>query len=99
MLLYALHADSDLDTETIHRSLKANPALERKAMSVAEKLKAEGLTQGRQEGLWIGRIQSLEEFLSKPQTPSATLEALGIEELQTIHQQLHREYEARFKGR
>ena len=97
MLLYALHADSDLDTEAIHRSLKTSPELERKVMSVAEKLKAEGRQEGRQEGFWIGRIQTLMEILEKsPQSPES-LEALSLEDLEALHATLHREYEIRFK--
>jgi len=57
MLLYALHADSDLDVETIYHTLSANPELEKNTMSVAEKLKAEG----RQEGELRGRLISLRE--------------------------------------
>ncbi|MES2709421.1 MAG: Rpn family recombination-promoting nuclease/putative transposase, partial [Verrucomicrobiota bacterium] len=42
MLLYALHSDSDLDARSIYHTLSSNPELEKNAMSVAEKLKAEG---------------------------------------------------------
>ncbi len=107
MLLYALHSDSDLDAETIYHTLSANPELEKNAMSVAEKLitqgrvegRTEGRTEGRVEGLWIGKIQAFEEFLEKPQTPRANLEAMSVSELEALHQDLHREYEARFKRR
>ena len=111
LLLYALHADSELDAQQIYRSLTANPNLEKRAMSVAEKLKAEGrmegisqgisqgLSQGREEGLWIGKIQALEEFLGKPQSPRENLERLALQALETRHHLLHQEYQARFKGR
>jgi hypothetical protein len=68
-------------------------------MSVAEKLKAEGRVEGRAEGLWIGKIQAFEEFLEKPQTSRASLEAMPLAELEALHLELHREYEARFKRR
>ncbi len=103
MLLYALHADSNLDTETIHRSLKANPELKRKAMSVAEKLKAEGRQEGRQEGLqeghWIGKIELLDEFLGNASRAPGSLELLTVEQLQALYAELLREYETRFKGK
>ncbi len=107
LLLYALHADSELDVQQIYRSLTANPDLEERAMSVAEKLKAEGrmegisqgLSQGREEGLWIGKIQILEEFLGKPHSPRAALETLTLLELEANYLALHQEYEARFKRR
>ncbi len=97
MLLYALHSDSDLDAKKIYHSLSTNPELEKNTMSVAEKLKAEGRVEGRVEGLWIGKIQILEEFLDLPVSSGEGLEALNLEELQAMQERLHREYELRFK--
>lgn len=103
MLLYALHSDSDLDARKIYHSLSANPELEKNAMSVAEKLKAEGrvegLVEGRVEGRWIGKIQAIEEFLELPVTSDESLESLDIEQLKAMHERLHAQYEARFKNR
>jgi Putative transposase, YhgA-like len=93
MLLYALHSDSDLDAQKIYRSLSINPELEKNAMSVAEKLKAEG----RVEGLWIGKIQILEEFLDLPISSGDALELLSLDELKAIQERLHLDYESRFK--
>ena len=97
LLLYALHADEDLDVEEIYRNLSSNPDLQHKTMSVAEKLKAEGHKEGLKEGL-IGKIHLLEEFLDLPITPSDSLEALDLEQIESRCQELHREYESRFKG-
>jgi predicted transposase YdaD len=91
----------------IYRSLTANPELEKRTMSVAEKLKAEGRmegisqgrVEGRAEGLWIGKIQTLEEFLEQQMTPRETLEAMTLAELEARHQDLHHQYELRFKRR
>ncbi len=103
VLVYALHADTSLDIREIHRTLPANNKLKSRAMSIAEQIKAEGRTEGISQGIsqgrWVGRIQILEEFLGKPPTPTAGLETLPIAELEARHQQLHREYEIRFKGR
>ena len=96
MLLYALHSDSDLNAKKIYHSLSTNPELEKNAMSVAEQLKAEGLVEGRVEGLWIGKIQILEEFLDLPVSSGEGLEALNLEELKAMQERLHREYELRF---
>ncbi|MEX1117080.1 MAG: hypothetical protein WEB53_17675 [Akkermansiaceae bacterium] len=97
MLLYALHSDSDLDAKKIYHTLSSNPELEKNAMSVAEKLKAEGRVEGRAVGLWIGKIQILEEFLNLPASSGESLEALSLDELKTMQERLHREYEMRFK--
>ena len=81
--------------------LSLNPDLQHKTMSVAEKLKAEGHKEGHKEGLkkgLIGKIHLLEEFLDLPITPSDSLEALDLEQIESRCQELHREYEARFKG-
>ncbi len=66
-------------------------------MSVAEKLKAEGRKEGRMEGL-IGQILLLEEFLGLTVTPREALEDLDAGQLEARCQELHRDYEARFKG-
>ncbi len=95
LLLYALHADSELDAQQIYRNLATNPELEQRTMSVAEKLKAEG----RQEGQWIGKIKMLEEFLGLVESQDEILETLTLQELQTLHQDLHTQYESRFKQR
>ena len=95
--LYALHSDSDLDAKKIYHTLSSNPELEKNTMSVAEKLKAEGRVEGISKGLWVGRIQSLQEFLGLPIDPCGELERLALEELEIRHADLHREYELRFK--
>jgi predicted transposase/invertase (TIGR01784 family) len=105
MLLYALHADSDLDAQKIYHNLSLNPELEKSTMSVAEKLKAEGrlegisqgISQGISTGRWVGRIQALQEFLDFAVTPFEKLETLTNEALERQHAELHREYETRFK--
>jgi len=97
MLLYALHADSDLDAETIYHNLSSNPELEKNTMSVAEKLIAQGINRGLEAGSWIGRIQLLEEFLDLPGSSGESLAALSLEELKAMQERLHREYELRFK--
>jgi len=91
LMLCALHADSELDARQIYRSLAANPGLKKRAMSVAEKLKT--------EGRWIGKIQALEEFPGRDQSTDEALETRSIQELESLHQDLHKEYEARFKRR
>jgi hypothetical protein len=64
-------------------------------MSVAEKL----ISLGREEGLWIGRIQLLEEFLDLPASSGEALAALSLEELKAMQERLHGEYQLRFKRR
>lgn len=97
MVLYALHSDSDLDAQKIYHSLSGNPELERNTMSVAEKLIAQGRVEGRVEGLWIGKIQILEEFLDLAVSSGDSLEVLSLAELIAMQERLHREYELRFK--
>lgn len=105
MLLYALHADSNLDAKSIYHSLSTNPELKVSTMSVAEKLKAEGrlegisqgISQGISKGLWVGKIQTLQEFLDLTLSACEDLEILSIPELEDRHADLHRTYEARFK--
>lgn len=97
LLLYALHSDSKLDAREIYRSLSTNPELKQRPMSVAEKLKAEGRVEGREEGLWIGKIQTLKEFLGQVPSSPGSLEGRALEDLKALHLSLHQAYEARFK--
>lgn len=53
----------------------------------------------REEGLWIGRIQLLEEFLELPPPSGESLAALSLEELKALQERLHREHDLRFKQR
>jgi hypothetical protein len=97
MLLYALHTDSKLDVEGIYHTISSNPKLGFNLMSVAEQLKAEGHVEGQVKGLWIGKIQTLQEFLDLPIRPSVDLAAMTVEELEAKHLELHRDYQTRFK--
>jgi len=54
---------------------------------------------GREEGLWIGRIQLLEEFLELPASSGEALAALSLDQLKAMQEHLHGEYELRFKRR
>ena len=103
MLLYALQSDSDLDAEKIYHELSPIFELRNNAMSVAEKLIAEGLkkdrVEGQQKGLWIGKIQALEDFLEMVASPGELLDPHSVAELETMHQGLNREYERRFRRR
>jgi len=98
LLLYALHTDSDLDPEQIYRNLSTNPKLEQQAMSVAEKLKAQGRMEGRAEGLWIGKIMALEEVLGMSSSPRESLESLPMDALEARYKRLLGEFEDRFRG-
>ena len=49
-------------------------------------------------GLWIGRIQLLEEFLELPASSGEALASLSLDELKAMQAQLHGEYELRFAG-
>ncbi len=102
---FSYHGENRLELAGGYSSLSTNPELERNAMSVVEKLiaqgRVEGISQGRSEGrsegLCIGKIQAFEEFLEKPQTSREFLEAMPLAELEVLHQKLHQECELRFK--
>ena len=65
MLLYALHADSDLDAEKIYHNLSNNPELEKNTMSVAEKLIAQGREEGISQGISQGREEGISQGISR----------------------------------
>ena len=49
------------------------------------------------KGLWIGKIQMLEEFLEMKISSPEELRNLSLEELTERHRSLHQAYELRFK--
>lgn len=98
-LLYALHSDENLDVESLGRILLPNPHLQKTAMSLAQKLRQEGMALGeklgRERGLWLGKVQVLQEMLgiaTAPVTEDAT-----IEQLQERFRMLQSEYDRKFK--
>ncbi|MFN0075701.1 MAG: Rpn family recombination-promoting nuclease/putative transposase [Prosthecobacter sp.] len=114
-LLYALHADMNLDVEQIAHTLELNHELREAAMSTAQKLIAQGKAEGeasgeargRQEGrlegemvgLWLGKVQVLQELMGLPVTPREELADLAVAELESRFQELQRRYESQFKQR
>jgi predicted transposase/invertase (TIGR01784 family) len=93
LLNYALATDSQLDLEKIYLNLSRDSELKKDIMSIADQLKAEG----RREGDLMGRIRSFEEFLGQAISPRETLTTLSTDELEKRYEQLHLEYEIRFK--
>jgi len=72
-------------------------------MNAAEKLiakgKAEGKAEGESKGIWIGRIQLIQEFLGTQSPEQADLSALSVAELESLFQELQSRYNADFKGK
>ncbi|MDZ4289452.1 MAG: Rpn family recombination-promoting nuclease/putative transposase [Prosthecobacter sp.] len=115
LLTYALHGDSSLDVEQIYHTLESNSQLKEKTMSVAEQLiakgkaegkaegmakgKAEGKAEGQARGVWLGKLQVLQELMALPVTSSEEVTTLEIEELKQRYQGLQLQYEAQFKDR
>ncbi len=101
LLYYALHSDGQLDVEDIYHNLASNPELRNRTMTIADKLIAKGHStgrvEGREEGELIGRIHSLEDFLTLPVTPREQLLELPVDELKSMLRQLNGEYKRRFK--
>ena len=52
------------------------------------------IEQGREEGLLMGRIRTLQEVLRQPVTPQQTLATLPLQQLQSLATQLHELLEA-----
>jgi flagellar biosynthesis/type III secretory pathway protein FliH len=50
-----------------------------------------GLQQGRQEGVLIGRIELLQQLLRQTPLARPDLEALGLDELQRLEEELTRQ--------
>ena len=57
----------------------------------------EGRMEGQEKGLWIGKIQTLQEFLDMQVGSRESLEIMTLGELEALQQELLRDYETRFK--
>lgn len=64
------------------------PVLRRDAMTLAEQFIQKGRKEGREEGLLIGRIQSLQNILGRPESPADMLAGRSFEELRALHDEL-----------
>jgi predicted transposase YdaD len=102
-LLYALHADPDIDFKHIYETFHQRKELKNEAMNAVQKLKAEGHMQGRMEGqsqgAWIGRIQLLAELMKEEVPATEEMGALSIPDLKARYQILQKEYDRRHKAK
>ncbi len=71
-------------------------------MSIAQKLKLEGwfegFLEGYQEGVWMGRLQTLQEIMGLPVDSDAALADLPVEELRRRFEALQAQYNLRHKN-
>ena len=106
-LLYALHADERLDIENISRTVKNQNQLSKLTMNAAEKLIAKGRAEGEAcgeargeaKGIWIGKIQLLQEFLRIEASSGEELQKLDVPGLESLYKDLQSRYDNDFKGR
>ena len=98
MFRYMYHADDRLDFEQANTIVSENKKLQKLNMTLADKLIARGKAEGKAEGIWIGRIQTLEEMLGKPLTVKSELEQMTLGQLEECYQILQKDYDARFKS-
>ena len=86
LLRYMLAVDTSLTRENLMGTVErlANPELTTKAMSLAERL----IAQGEARGIIFGKIQSLQEFLGLTQSSEQELKALSPEQLERLHKEL-----------
>ena len=54
-----MHIEAPLDMPQIQMILQSNPHLKAQAMTLAEKLRTEGMEKGMQKGLEIGRLNAM----------------------------------------
>jgi predicted transposase/invertase (TIGR01784 family) len=101
-LLYAYHANTNLDVQQIAHTLQSNTKLHQEAMSVAEKIRTEGRSEGRTEGRVegiaqgeiIGQVRLMEKSLGLPITSNDLLLSLDHAELQRRLDELNVQFHA-----
>ncbi len=105
-MVYAWNADDTLDVEQVSRQLLSEPKLNQSAMTTAQMLRQEGHQEGRQEGrqegqargLWVGKLQLLQELMGLPVSSQGELDALSLEDLRATFSELEQAYGRQFKG-
>ena len=97
--LYAMCVDAGIDEQQIAHSLEQQPHLNENMMSLAQKLIARGQALGEARGVWIGKIQLLEQMTGMEVTTTVAVEALGQEKLEERFAALEQSYAAKFKQR
>ena len=99
--LYAMSVDATIDEKQIAHSLEQKPNLKENVMSFAQQLiargEARGEARGKAEGVWIGKIQLLEQMSGIEVSTTAELEALGQPKLEERFAALEQAYSAKFK--
>ncbi len=106
-LLYALHAQTDLDVEEIAHTLQLNPELKERTMSIAQKLIAKGRAEGEARGearghilgTWQGKLRLLQELMGLPVATDSELAGLSVAELESRFAVLEQRYKQEFKPR
>jgi predicted transposase/invertase (TIGR01784 family) len=109
-LLYALHCDTTLDASEILEILASSDTTREQAMTAAQQLiakgeargealgEARGEARGKAEGLWIGRLQTLQELMGLPVDALEDFAGMSIAGIEARYHALHGEYTAKFKG-
>ena len=100
-LLYAWHADSNLDLERIAGTLNDKSQLKEITVSIAATLiakgRAEGKAEGKAEGEARGKLRCLQDIMHLPVSGDDELAGLEIAELERRYRDLQRQYEEQFK--
>ncbi len=103
LVYYAVHANCPLDLEELLQNLSAIPELQKRTMSLAEKLRSEGKSEGRSEGVKLGevkgRIRLMEELLGLPPRSDSSFSIESMDEMETVYRKLRRDYEAMARGK
>ena len=87
--------DAGVDKDAFDHKIAriTQPEIQSSAMTIAQQFRQEG----RQEGLWVGKILALEELMGLAPTDAQALAPLAIPELERRYELLRREYDTRFR--
>jgi predicted transposase/invertase (TIGR01784 family) len=91
MRILQMISQNDLERERYEARLKWQRDVSSALTGAREEGQEQGRQEGRAEGEAVGRIHAFERILRRPQTPTAQLLALPLEQLQRLAQQLEAE--------
>jgi hypothetical protein len=93
LLLYAANEESEVDLRRFLEKIQSAkiPRTDEAIMSIAEQMRMEGEERGLERGALLGRIQTLQGMLGRPESSIAALSQLEGLQLRSMISELNRE--------
>ena len=96
-LIYFLNVYPQVDPKIIEVTLDHYPQLKDITMTLEQMLIKRSKAEGKANGVWIGKLQLLQNLMIQAVTATEALEQLTVQELEARFNELQGAYDKRFK--